>query len=289
MGGGHVRRLNINAPLAICHTHDAQLPVESRSARVEAEWKRQLAGDAANEPPLPKVEYTSVVDYVARSGAGHLSGQYVKHRLLTNEQQDELIEYDMDDEVRASRTPHPACTAVQDEHWLSNMNAQRKQARLAPVSDEQFEYCIDRLEKVCQFQLAHLRVDDDAKCSVCMVGRIGMHTGHWTQDGEGENTNAILFCDMCNMAVHQECYGVPYIPAGQWLCRRCQLSPSTPVRCALCPNIGGNAAFKQTADGRWCHVVCAIWVPEVWIYSVAALQVTYPIVHIHDRKNAISW
>jgi len=158
------------------------------------------------------------------------------------------VEYDMDDE---------------DAAWLESFNAKQGQAYNYHVSENDFERIMDRLEKESYFESKRSgkeilpEIDEDALCAIC-------------NDGDSYNANAIIFCDMCDLAVHQECYGVPYVPEGQWHCRRCLQSPSRNVDCVLCPNKGG--AFKQTDDNRWAHVICALWIPEVCFANTVFLE-----------------
>ncbi|KAM0563344.1 hypothetical protein ACHAPJ_001062 [Fusarium lateritium] len=49
---------------------------------------------------------------------------------------------------------------------------------------------------------------DEIVCAICI-------TPH------SQAPNQIILCDMCDFAVHQECYGVPDIPEGDWLCKSC--------------------------------------------------------------------
>jgi len=87
----------------------------------------------------------------------------------------------------------------QDYIWLELANEQRHTKSLAPVVHEIFEALMDRFEKEAFFRTRSslspsrglsVSIDDDAVCAICM-------------DGECQNANVILFCDLCNLAVHQ--------------------------------------------------------------------------------------
>ncbi|MEQ2186486.1 Bromodomain and PHD finger-containing protein 3, partial [Goodea atripinnis] len=200
----------------------------------------------SHQSPLPEPTFRELSS-VSPCEASPLPSAYYQYIEKSEEEQDNLAEYDMDEE---------------DLAWLEMVNQKRVSDGHASVSPDTFELLIDRLERESILEsrnqaLSQNAVDEDAFCCVCL-------------DDECLNSNVILFCDICNLAVHQECYGVPYVPEGQWLCRCCLQSPSRPVDCVLCPNRGG--AFKQTSDGRWAHVVCAIWIPEVCFANTVFLE-----------------
>ncbi|KAJ3967417.1 hypothetical protein EV361DRAFT_930744 [Lentinula raphanica] len=164
----------------------------------------------------------------------------------------------------------------QDKEWLDNLNVERRKEQMDKISYETFEIIMDRLEKEW-FDLTKnipkadfAMPSEDSTCAIC-------------DDSEGENSNAIVFCDGCNLAVHQDCYGVPYIPEGQWLCRKCTVSPENPVSCILCPNEGG--AFKQTVNGEWVHLLCAIWVPETRVANDVFME---PVIGV-DKISKQRW
>ncbi|XP_043263662.1 peregrin-like isoform X3 [Colletes gigas] len=199
---------------------------------------------------LPVAMVKEIEGYEQQLGeAEPLPNSYIRFMERSGEELDGEVEYDLDEE---------------DTAWLSIVNERRSASGLTPpLEPDTFELLMDRLEKESYFQQqtnggGGVAADEDAVCCICM-------------DGECQNSNAILFCDMCNLAVHQDCYGVPYIPEGQWLCRRCLQSPSRAVDCVLCPNRGG--AFKQTdRPASWAHVVCALWIPEVRFANTVFLE-----------------
>ncbi|EQC26413.1 hypothetical protein, variant [Saprolegnia diclina VS20] len=78
-------------------------------------------------------------------------------------------------------------------------------------------------------------------------------------------TDPLLYCDGCNVGVHQQCYGVQSIPADAWFCDFCRLAKTTIAKCALCPVQGG--ALMSTQCGAWVHVQCFLWIPELRVVA----------------------
>lgn len=233
-------RVSVNEEIPVVSTEDYALLVEKGDCPFIADLKPEQYIKLP-EASYNELKYYNICDAPPRSNA------YIRFIEKSVEELDGEVEYDVDEE---------------DTTWLGIINDRRSNQGVIPVSVDTLELLMDRLEKESYFQAAAngqsgSLVDDDAVCCICM-------------DGECQNTNVILFCDMCNLAVHQDCYGVPYIPEGQWLCRRCLQSPSRAVDCVLCPNKGG--AFKQTDRNQWAHVVCALWIPEVRFANTVFLE-----------------
>ncbi len=80
----------------------------------------------------------------------------------------------------------------------------------------------------------------------------------------------IVYCDSCNVPVHQECYDISEIPSGEWFCDVCanNIDPDeTP--CGFCPVIGG--AMKRCKGGEeegWAHLSCAYFIDELNVETV---------------------
>eukprot|EP00984_Skeletonema_dohrnii_P032451 scaffold26657_cov130-Skeletonema_dohrnii-CCMP3373.AAC.2 len=124
---------------------------------------------------------------------------------------------------------------------------------------------------------AQLDQDMDAVCDICF-------------DGEVTPENQIIFCDTCNVAVHQGCYGIDKVPSGNYFCRACthfdidkeflaaerrrgpRTKPTRPhINCELCPRRHGAFVLVQSPESanreptdkpkkaKWVHVSCAKW------------------------------
>ncbi|KUI68884.1 Origin recognition complex subunit 4 [Cytospora mali] len=50
--------------------------------------------------------------------------------------------------------------------------------------------------------------EEDEVCTIC-------------SKPDSRSGNQIIFCDNCDLAVHQKCYGVARIPRGDWFCKDC--------------------------------------------------------------------
>lgn len=87
------------------------------------------------------------------------------------------------------------------------------------------------------------------RCAIC----------RWVEDWDD---NKIIICNRCQIAVHQECYGVKKVKDfTSWVCRACE-KPNVRRECCLCP-VKGGALKPSDVDKLWVHVTCAWYQPVV--------------------------
>uniref|UniRef100_A0AC11D4S3 Jade family PHD finger 2 n=1 Tax=Ovis aries TaxID=9940 RepID=A0AC11D4S3_SHEEP len=168
-----------------------------------------------------------------------------------------------------------------DAYWLELINSELKEMERPGLDELTLERVLEELETLCHQNMARaietqeglgIEYDEDVVCDVC-------------RSPEGEDGNEMVFCDKCNVCVHQACYGILKVPTGSWLCRTCALGVQP--KCLLCPKRGG--ALKPTRSGtKWVHVSCALWIPEVSIGCPEKMEPITKISHIPASRWALS-
>ncbi|XP_051578591.1 protein Jade-1-like isoform X1 [Myxocyprinus asiaticus] len=168
----------------------------------------------------------------------------------------------------------------EDVAWLQTTNEQFSKMGMQPLDELTMERVMEEFEQRCYDNMNHameteeglgIEYDEDVVCDVC-------------QSPDGEDGNEMVFCDKCNICVHQACYGILKVPEGSWLCRTCALGIFP--KCHLCPKKGG--AMKPTRSGtKWIHVSCALWIPEVSIGNPEKMEPITNVSHIPSNRWAL--
>eukprot|EP00667_Euglena_gracilis_P002303 EG_transcript_2304 len=168
----------------------------------------------------------------------------------------------LDDYCRPSRPP-PVCPedyapyqpsnmcGMEDEYEMDSEDDAFCERHRHLVADDDMFIRMFRLLDRCYMKEAADSLampEDDDRCVVC-----GLEDTY--------ESNEMVYCDCCNIAVHQKCYGIITIPQGSWFCLKCINSSTRTIRCEFCPSRVG--AFKRTSRGNWGHVVCAQWIPQL--------------------------
>ncbi|KAG9266383.1 E3 ubiquitin-protein ligase Jade-2 [Astyanax mexicanus] len=231
------------------------------------EWEKGVQVPANVEAiPIPVVrelpEVSRIPFYSPTYSGDQSESGFRSSRIL----QDSGSRYDLDD---------------LDVTWLDLVNAEFRELALPELDELTMERVLVVLEIRCEEKMQEaieaqeglgIEYDEDVVCDVC-------------RSPEGEDGNEMVFCDKCNICVHQACYGIMKVPQGNWLCRTCALGVQP--KCLLCPKRGG--ALKPTRSGtKWIHVSCALWIPEVSIGCPEKMEPITKVSHIPASRWALS-
>ncbi|XP_072518660.1 protein Jade-1 isoform X2 [Salminus brasiliensis] len=231
------------------------------------EWEKGVQVPANMEAiPEPVVRVLSEVSQIPFFSPTHSRDRTDLRLRSSRILPDSMSHYDLDD---------------LDVTWLELVNAEFRELALPELDELTMEQVLFVLESQCEENMQEaieaqeglgIEYDEDVVCDVC-------------RSPEGEDGNEMVFCDKCNICVHQACYGILKVPQGNWLCRICALGVQP--KCLLCPKRGG--ALKPTRSGtKWVHVSCALWIPEVSIGCPEKMEPITKVSHIPASRWALS-
>ncbi|XP_044289009.1 protein Jade-3 isoform X2 [Varanus komodoensis] len=236
------------------------------------EWEKGVQVPASPDTiPLPslrvvaekvkQVLYTRPRKYIRCSSQEPTEPGYINILELA----ESMCRYDLDD---------------MDIFWLQEVNEELAEMGCGQLDENTMERMVEVLERHCHENMNHaieteeglgIEYDEDVICDVC-------------RSPDSEDGNDMVFCDKCNICVHQACYGILKVPEGSWLCRTCVLGIHP--QCLLCPKRGG--AMKATRTGtKWAHVSCALWIPEVSIACPERMEPITKVSHIPPSRWAL--
>ena len=107
---------------------------------------------------------------------------------------------------------------------------------------------------------------------------------HYCGRGETRESNRLIICASCKVAVHQKCYGVQGDVDGSWLCSWCcerkddDDVEKTVNPCMLCPNKGGALKpVNRNGEGgsgtvQFAHLFCCLWTPEIYVDDLKKME-----------------
>lgn len=206
-------------------------------------------------------------------------------------------------EIHFDRNRIEYCIDDEDINWISEQRIPASQ-----LDEEAMEILLDILEKESFRQLEFRQInaavaqvipndepvdEDDKPCSAC-GGK------DWDEE------NLILFCDGCDLPIHQACQDLVHVPDGDWYCDTClyRMVPTTTaskpssssthsrttnqskrasqssitsskpkidfsilIPCVMCGMVDGGPFKRTHLPGHFVHICCALMSQDVWFES----------------------
>ncbi|CAK8566289.1 unnamed protein product [Lathyrus sativus] len=114
---------------------------------------------------------------------------------------------------------------------------------------------------------------------------------HYCGRGDsGTDSNRLIVCASCKVAVHWKCYGIQDDVGVSWSCSWCKqkgdvndsVSP-----CVLCSKKGGALKPVSSVDegvesAQFVHLYCCLWMPEVYIDDLKKME---PVMNVEGIKE----